>query len=534
MVVLVAGVLPLVGAAGAWAAFKPQTIEFTSHPPNPARVGGSWNATATATSTKEVAFTVDASSTTGACSVAGSKVSFTGAGACVIDANQAGDAEWIAAPQVQESFTITLKPQTVAFTSSPPNPAVVGGSWNVTATATSSKEVAITLDGSSTAGACSITGSTVSFTGAGTCVVDANQAGDAGWAPAPQTQESFTVVVLKPQTIEFTSHPPKPARVGGSWNATATAQSGKQVAFTVDPSSTKGACSVAGSKVSFTGAGTCAIDANQAGDAEWLPASQVQESFATTKTPQEITFKTAPPTAAVVGGPTYTVEAIATSGQSVVFTTATPSVCSVSGATVSFIGAGACTINASQAGNDNYLEALPVTQSFTVSAPTLSHQTFTPTPTPTNPNLTPKPTTKPSPPATFTFGASNIDTKTGRITFVVSFDQPGAFSWLFTFPNGKFGVYAAQKNAKCASRTVRLHGKCRPANIVFAAGHSAIPGVGRLKVWFKPSASGLKALKNAMQKGRPVLVSATFTFVPAGGLVPVTQTRTFSVKLKKH
>jgi large repetitive protein len=41
----------------------------------------------------------------------------------------------------------------------------------------------------------------VSFTAAGTCVVDANQAGSANWNAAPQVQQSFSVSNPAPLTI---------------------------------------------------------------------------------------------------------------------------------------------------------------------------------------------------------------------------------------------------------------------------------------------------------------------------------------------
>jgi hypothetical protein len=54
-------------------------------------------------------------------------------------------------------------------------------------------ELAALIDPSSTAGACAITGAVVSGTGAGTCVVDADQAGNATYAAATQAQQSFAV-----------------------------------------------------------------------------------------------------------------------------------------------------------------------------------------------------------------------------------------------------------------------------------------------------------------------------------------------------
>jgi hypothetical protein len=57
--------------------------------------------------------------------------------------------------------------------------------------------VAITIDASATS-VCSISGSTVSFIGTGTCVIDANQAGNANYNPAPQVQQSFAVIPPTP------------------------------------------------------------------------------------------------------------------------------------------------------------------------------------------------------------------------------------------------------------------------------------------------------------------------------------------------
>jgi Glycine rich protein len=84
--------------------------------------------------------------------------------------------------------------QTIAFTSTPPSPALVGGSYTPTATGGGSgNPVMFTIDASSAAGACSLSGGTVSFTGPGVCVLDANQAGNVSYLPAVQKQQSFTI-----------------------------------------------------------------------------------------------------------------------------------------------------------------------------------------------------------------------------------------------------------------------------------------------------------------------------------------------------
>ncbi len=67
------------------------------------------------------------------------------------------------------------------------------------------------------------------------------------------------------------------------------------------------------------------------------------------------------------GSAPFTVSATASSGLAVSFNSQTTSVCTVSGATVTLVAVGVCTIQATQAGNANYAAATPVNQSFQVT-----------------------------------------------------------------------------------------------------------------------------------------------------------------------
>ena len=361
-----------------------QSINFTSTPPAGATAGGpTYGVSATASSGLAVAFSADASSA-GICTVSGSTVSLVGSGTCTINANQAGNASYLSAPQVQQAFAVGLASQTISFTSTPPGGAVAGGAaYTVTATASSGLAVAFTLSAGS-AGVCTISGASVSFVGAGTCTINANQAGDATHQAAPQAQQSFTVAGSPPpkssQSISFTSAAPAGAVAGGpTYTVTATASSGLAVAFSAAGSSA-GVCTVSGSTVSFVGSGTCTINANQAGNASYLAAPQVQQAFAVGLTPQTISFTSTPPAGAVAGGAGYTVTATASSGLAVTFTlsAASTGVCTISGSSVSFVGGGTCTINANQSGNGSYQAAPQAQQSFTVAAspPPKSPQTI--------------------------------------------------------------------------------------------------------------------------------------------------------------
>ena len=273
---------------------------------------------------------------------------------------------------MQQSFAVGLTTQTIGFTSTPPAGAVAGGAgYTVGATASSGLAVAFSLSAGS-AGVCTISGAAISFVGGGTCTINANQSGNGSYQAAPQAQQSFTVAgsppPKSPQTIHFTSTAPAGAVVGGSnYSVTATASSGLAVVFSVTPGSV-GICSVSGSSVALVGAGTCTINANQSGNGSYLAAPQVQQSFAISLAAQTISFTSTAPGSAVVGGPTYSVTATASSGLAVAFSANASSagICTVSGSTVLLVGAGTCTLNANQAGNGSYQAAAQVQQSFVV------------------------------------------------------------------------------------------------------------------------------------------------------------------------
>jgi Carboxypeptidase regulatory-like domain/MBG domain len=223
--------------------------------------------------------------------------------------------------------------------------------FTVSATATSS--IAVTFAAS---GNCSVTGSTVHITGAGSCTITASQAGDTNYNLATDVPQSFSIAKSS-QTITF-------AALGGKnfgdpdFTVSATASSSLAVTFAAS-----GNCSVTGSLVHITGAGSCTITASQAGDTNYNPATDVPQPFSIAKASQTITF-------GVLGGknfgdPDFAVSATATSSVAVTF--AASGNCSVTGSTVHITGAGSCTVTASQAGSGNFNPAADVPQSFVIN-----------------------------------------------------------------------------------------------------------------------------------------------------------------------
>lgn len=84
------------------------------------------------------------------------------------------------------------------------------------------------------------------------------------------------------------------------------------------------------------------------------------------KTAQTITFSQPP--AVTVGGGTSTLAATSSSSLVVAFASTTPSICTVSGITLTPVAAGACHVDASQAGDATYDAATMVARDITVNA----------------------------------------------------------------------------------------------------------------------------------------------------------------------
>ncbi len=230
----------------------------------------------TGTPTGTVTFS-DGSTPIGTAVVAGGSAALTvsslGTGPHSISATYGGDALDSPSSSGSIAFDVT-SPQSISFTSTAPSNAVVTGTYTPTAHSTSGLPVALGIDGSS-ASVCSMTAGVVTFNQTGTCIIDANQAGNTTFAAAAQVQQKVSVAG-EPQTISFTSTAPSNAVVTGTYMPTAHSTSGLTVALGIDGSSVS-VCSMTAGVITFNQTGICTIDANQAGNTTFAAAAQVQQ-----------------------------------------------------------------------------------------------------------------------------------------------------------------------------------------------------------------------------------------------------------------
>ena len=339
--------------------------------PAGAVVGERYRLEARATSGLAVAVS---SLTPAVCTLAGPNVRTIGAGSCTIEADQAGNDAFEPAAPVQLVFEV-LEPdpgprsQTVAFTSTAPSGALVGGAaYLVSATASSGLTVDLSVDAAS-AGVCAITGNRVTFSGEGTCTVGAEQSGGHGFLVAPPVSQSF-LVARAPQAVSFLSTPPASAVAGLTTYLVVAVvlrkPPGHAVRRPVERCRLRDLRSdrhrdLGGDVRGRRGpAGRHHLQACVSGGQTFSVGSATPSLSV-----QSINFTSTPPAAAIVGGPGYALAATATSGLPVAFSAAASSagICTVTGSTVALLGAGTCTIVADQSGSTAYAAAAQVQQS---------------------------------------------------------------------------------------------------------------------------------------------------------------------------
>ena len=300
---------------------------------------------ATSNSTGAITYSV----VSGLATIAGSTVTLTGAGSVTLKASQAADSNY-AAGSTTAIFTVGAGTPTINF-------AVLNQTYGAApfaVSATSNSTGAITY--SVVSGPATISGSTVTLTGAGSVTLKASQAADSNYI-AGSTTATFTVGA-GPPTITFTvgnqTYGAAPFAVSATSNSTGA------ITYSV----VSGLATIAGSTVTLTGAGSVTLKASQAADSNYAAGSTTAIFTVGAGTPT-INF--------AVGNQTYGAAPFAVSATSNSTGAITYSVVSglatIAGSTVTLTGAGSVTLKASQAADSNYI-AGSTNATFTVGAGT--------------------------------------------------------------------------------------------------------------------------------------------------------------------
>jgi hypothetical protein len=259
------------------------------------------------------------------------------------------------------TLTISKAAQTITFPA-PASP-VTYGVAAISLSATASSGLAVTFSVSS--GPCTVSGSTLTVTGAGTCVVAASQAGNADYSAAAQVTQSvtvnapvLTVTAKSASRVYGVANPAFSYTVSGYVNGDTSSVVGGSAAETTSATSTSAPGSYL---ITFSSEALTAAN---------YTFSYVNGTLTVTQASQTITFN-APASPVTYGVSPISLSATASSGLAVTFSVSSGP-CTVSGGTLTVIGTGTCVVAANQAGNTDYLAAPQVTQSVTVNQAVLT------------------------------------------------------------------------------------------------------------------------------------------------------------------
>ncbi|MGZ4560409.1 MAG: Ig-like domain repeat protein, partial [Mycobacteriaceae bacterium] len=182
-----------------------------------------------------------------------------------MDADQVGTADYLPAPQLQQAIAVGQAAQAITFAPLP-SAATVGDNQGLTAVGgASGNPVTFTVAAGTTGSACSISGTTLSFDHAGSCVVVADQGRNGDYTAAPEVSQTVTVglastsvsVALNPGVTVFGQGASATATVGGS-------QAGS-IQFSVDGTNLGAPVTVNNGQATSPALGTLAPGAHQVG-----------------------------------------------------------------------------------------------------------------------------------------------------------------------------------------------------------------------------------------------------------------------------
>jgi sugar lactone lactonase YvrE len=325
----------------------PPTITFTV----PNHTYGDAPFTVSATSNSSGAITYSVAS--GPATISGHTVTLTGAGTVVLHAAQAASSPYTAGT-TNATFTVAGASPTITFT-------IANKTYGVSpfaVSATSNSSGALTY--SVVSGPATISGSTVTITGAGTVILQASQAASGNYAAATQNA-TFTVAAAAP-TISFTVA----NKTYGVSPFAVSATSNSAGAFTY--SLISGPATISGSTVTITGAGTVVLQASQAASGNYAAGTQ-NATFTVSGAAPTISFTVADQTYGVAP---FTVGATSNSAGAFTYSVVSGPA-TISGSTVTITGAGTVVLQASQTASVNYAAATQsATFTIALGVPTIS------------------------------------------------------------------------------------------------------------------------------------------------------------------
>jgi hypothetical protein len=308
----------------------------------------------------------------GPCTVSGAALTATAAGTCVVAATIAADALNAAATSTGVPVTITLAPQTVSWAPTTVFTAVASPTTLTAATASASGALTYLVTSTGTAGCSFSSGSTLVFTGQGTCTVQVVAGATSTHSASAPVSLTISVIAATrsiswaPTTTLDDTNSGQPA----SALAAISVGTGTPVYSVSSAGPTGCAVTAATAVITFTAPGTCILTATAPSDATYAVAT-TSVTFTINSAPQTVTWS--PTTELTVEqSPVTVTPATSTGAGSITYSVTNPGAadCQITPNTgiLSYSEEGECTVQAMAAARTGYAASAPATVTFDVTA----------------------------------------------------------------------------------------------------------------------------------------------------------------------
>jgi hypothetical protein len=145
--------------------------------------------------------------------------------------------------------------------------------------------------------------------------------------------------------------------------------------YVLPKATTPTVCIAAGFYVQIVGGGTCTLTYQSEATTSFLASDLYTVSFEVSRDPQSITFS--PTNNVNLSSRSVVLSASASSGAGILFSTSTPTICSISGSTLNLLRAGNCAVTATQGGTATFAPVSATENIVIVGSPVVARKTIT-------------------------------------------------------------------------------------------------------------------------------------------------------------
>jgi hypothetical protein len=321
------------------------------------------------------------------CTISGTVVTRSEPGTCVVRAMVMSDNQY-ASVGVTEEFVFVKKQQHLTLENSwileEANYATRSTTYDISTMISSSEDLSV--DVSTTSDSCSISSGVLTVLAAGVCIIKFSQSGTS--TVEAIVEELFSFMIGKAQQSELSlSSTSTTFGVPLSLSATGGDGSGS-LSYVATDGAARGCRISNGSLLSDT-AGTCLVEVIKDEDANYVRRNLSPEVVTIEKSSHTLSFSFMSLPTKGVGNAPFNISSYGqlSSGLTPTFVSGSPSICTVTGTTLTVIAAGQCIVDAEFSENENFFSVSTVTRYFTVEgtvATTAPPVVNTTAPVPTN------------------------------------------------------------------------------------------------------------------------------------------------------